>query len=149
MSNALLVFEVPGEPVGKGRPIVGRSFGGGHPVLRTPSKTIRYESDIAVFAAQAMAGRPLLEGPLWMHVTAFFARPKSQPKKNPPIWVTKKPDSSNILKAAEDALNGVAYVDDVQIADSRIVRRFCDDNRPRLVVSIGKLDDAGQPCQSH
>ena len=72
-----------------------------------------------------------------MHVTAFFQPPKSAPKSRPLCWVTKKPDGSNVLKAVEDALNGVVYRDDCQIADSRIVRRYGD--RPRVVVSIGLL----------
>lgn len=139
-SVASLVFEVPGEPTGKGRHrTVARKGKGGKTYLAniTLDKTVRYESDVAVFAAQAMAGRPLLEGALWMQVTAFFQPPKSAPKRNPLCWVTKKPDGSNVLKAVEDALNGVVYRDDAQVADVRIVRRY--DARPRVVVSIGLL----------
>jgi Holliday junction resolvase RusA-like endonuclease len=146
---AALVFEVPGEPVGKGRHrTVARRGAGGKTFLAniTPEKTVRYESDVAVFAAQAMAGRPLLQGPLWMHLTAFYARPKSHPKHNPPQWVTKKPDASNVLKAVEDALNGVAYRDDSQLADARVLKRWSE--RPRIVVSIGQLTGDGTLCQT-
>lgn len=143
---ASLVFEVPGEPVAKGRPEAKRRKGKGGKVYVaqiTPEKTVRYESTVALFAAQAMAGRPLLDGPLWMHVTAFFDRPKTHAKLiAPPRWVTKKPDSSNVLKAVEDALNGVAYADDSTVAHSEIKRLWCDDGRPRVVVSIGRLEVA-------
>jgi Holliday junction resolvase RusA-like endonuclease len=150
MSHAKLTFEVPGEPCGKGRHrAVNRKGRGGKTFLAmlTPDKTIRYESEVALFAAQAMAGRPLLEGPLWTHVTAFYGRPKSHAKMNPqPQWVTKKPDASNVLKALEDAMNGVVYRDDCLLADVRVVRRW--DDRPRVVVSIGLLDEDGRTCQT-
>jgi Holliday junction resolvase RusA-like endonuclease len=142
---ARLVFEVPGQPAAKLRPKAARrkKRGGATYIAQiTPEKTIRYESDVALFGAQAMAGRPLLDGALWMHVSAFFTRPKSHAKmKEPPVYVTKKPDGSNVLKAIEDGLNGVAYLDDAIVADSRIVRRWCNDGRPRVVVSIGQLTD--------
>lgn len=145
MSVAKLVFEVPGEPVAKGRPEAKRRRGRGgatYVAQITPARTIRYESTVALFGAQAMAGRPLLEGPLWMVVTAMFARPKAHAKLAvKPRYVTKKPDSSNVLKAIEDGLNGVAYADDCTVAHSEIKRVWCDDDRPRVVVSIGTLTD--------
>lgn len=144
-SPARLVFEVPGEPVAKGRQQSKRRTGKGGKVYLaqiTPAKTIRYESDVALFAAQAMAGRPLLDGPLWMTVVALFQRPKAHERMKPaPVWVTKKPDSSNVLKAIEDGMNGVVYGDDSLVASSEIKRRWCDDGRPRVVVSIGQLTD--------
>ena len=36
----------------------------------------------------------------------------------------KKPDSDNILKAVADALNGVAYHDDVQVLDMHITKIY-------------------------
>lgn len=142
---AALVFEVPGEPVAKGRQESKRRRGKEGKVYIaqiTPEKTVRYESTVALFAAQAMAGRAMLDGPLWMFVTAYFTRPKKHEKMiQRPRWVTKKPDSSNVLKAAEDALNGVVYADDSIVAHSEIKRLWCDDGRPRIVVSIGQLTD--------
>lgn len=53
-------FHIPGQPVGKGRPRIGKV--GAHARMFTPAKTVSYESTVALFAAQAMAGRPLLPG---------------------------------------------------------------------------------------
>lgn len=56
-------------------------------------------------------------------------------KSNPKFWNgradTKKPDSSNILKAVEDALNGIAYVDDSQAFET-LCRAF-----PRVPYGCG------------
>ena len=144
MTNAhsapLLVFEVPGEPAGKGRPRFAR-VGGGMRAF-TPEKTANYEAMMSWYAQAAMAGRPLLEGPLWVHVSAFFAIPASWPKAKIAlaraglVYATKKPDFDNIAKML-DGLNGVAFGDDAQIADGRIIKRYSE--RPRIVVSIGLL----------
>ena len=53
-------FHIPGQPVGKGRPRIGKV--GAHARMFTPAKTVNYESTVALFAAQAMAGRALLTG---------------------------------------------------------------------------------------
>jgi Holliday junction resolvase RusA-like endonuclease len=146
MTEAVLTFEIHGEPVGKGRPIAGRSFGAGkHITMRTPAKTASYEAQVKWFAAQAMAGKPLLEGPLWMHIAAFFQLPKSATKKlraaiadgTDAGYVTKSPDASNIAKSVEDGMNGIVYHDDAQLSDIRVIRRYAE--KPRVVVSIGRL----------
>ena len=87
------------------------------------------------------AHAPLFEGALELNVIAFFARPKSHPKANPPKWVTKKPDASNLMKAVEDAMNGVVYKDDSQFAIVRMVRVY--DDRPRIAITIAELAKYG------
>ncbi|HBP6366832.1 TPA: RusA family crossover junction endodeoxyribonuclease, partial [Pseudomonas aeruginosa] len=49
-----VMFTVPGEPVGKGRPRIGRV--GAHARMFTPAKTANYEGLIAHSGQQAMAG---------------------------------------------------------------------------------------------
>ena len=46
----------------------------------------------------------------------------------------KKPDNDNVVKIIQDALNLVAYHDDVQIVDCQL-RKFYSD-RPRVEVTI-------------
>ena len=58
--NAAVSFTVPGSPVGKGRPRIGRV--GAHSRMFTPHKTAAYEGLVAHAGQQAMAGRPLIEG---------------------------------------------------------------------------------------
>jgi Holliday junction resolvase RusA-like endonuclease len=144
MGCALITFEVPGEPMGKGR---HRSFvdkGKGAVVHVADRETDSYERTVKWIARQAMGRqgvRELLDGPLWMHVTAFMAAPKTLHKRlhaGEVIYATKKPDFDNVGKIIGDALNKVLYADDAQVVDGRVVKRF--DMLPRVVVSIGRLD---------
>lgn len=124
----IVSFVVPGAPVGKGRPRATRR--GKHIQLYTPEETANYESLVALAASQAMAGRGLYAGPVVLQLDIHMAVPKSWSKKAkaaaladiaPPM---KKPDSDNVIKAICDALNGVVWVDDVQVVDSITRKRY-------------------------
>lgn len=126
----IVEFFVPGEPVGKGRPRVGKV--GQHARLFTPAKTANYEGLIAHAASQAMAGRSLVNGPVLVELRMGLAIPQSASKKRKSamaagqIMPTKKPDMDNVIKAIFDGLNGVVWVDDVQVVDSIVRKRFAE-----------------------
>ena len=46
----------------------------------------------------------------------------------------KKPDLSNVQKAAEDAINGVVFLDDALIVSSYAMKRYSD--LPRVEVLV-------------
>jgi Holliday junction resolvase RusA-like endonuclease len=134
----VISFTVPGAPQGKGRPRVGRIAGQAR--MFTPQKTAAYEALIALAGQTAMAGRALLSGPVEMLVHIDFGIPKSYSAKKRAaalagmIRPTTKPDSSNVLKAIEDGLNGVVYVDDVQIVEHVISKRYAETPGVRVEV---------------
>ncbi|WP_411387917.1 RusA family crossover junction endodeoxyribonuclease [Pseudomonas aeruginosa] len=113
-----VMFTVPGEPVGKGRPRIGRV--GAHARMFTPAKTVAYEGLVAMAAQQAMAGRPLITRPclieIWMYhqVPASWSKRKRAQALAGEIAAMRKPDADNCLKAICDACNGVVWRDDVQ-----------------------------------
>ena len=121
-------FHIPGQPVGKGRPRIGKV--GPHARMFTPAKTVNYESTVALFAAQAMAGRALLTGPVNLQMRVDFPIPASWSMKKQraaeagQILPTVKPDSDNIVKAVCDAINGVVWKDDVQVVDLTVKKRY-------------------------
>ena len=121
-------FHIPGQPVGKGRPRIGKV--GAHARMFTPAKTVNYESTVALFAAQAMAGRALLTGPVNLQMRVDFPIPASWSIKKQraaeagEILPTVKPDSDNIVKAVCDAINGVVWKDDVQVVDLTLKKRY-------------------------
>lgn len=137
-----IAFEVPGEPVAKGR--ARASTFGGHIRMHTPQKTVNYESMVAMLAQQAMAGRAPLTGPVMLSVYAVFQPPKSWSKKlqqlnmETPQFVVKKPDFDNVIKALCDGMNGVVWVDDSQVAALGVCSKVYG-IRPRVEVTIESL----------
>lgn len=123
-----VVFTVPGEPVGKGRPRIGRV--GAHARMFTPPKTASYEGLIAHAGQQAMNGRALIEGPVMVEMDIALSIPQSMSKKRKAqalagqLFPTKKPDMDNVIKAIYDGLNGVVWKDDVQVVKAVVGKRY-------------------------
>jgi Holliday junction resolvase RusA-like endonuclease len=125
-----ITFSVPGAPVGKGRPRVGRV--GGHARLFTPQKTASYEGLVAHAAHAAMAGRPLLDQAVGVSlvlacpVPASWSQKKQRAALAGEIRPTSKPDVDNVVKAIFDGLNGVLWRDDVLVTDLSVAKRYSD-----------------------
>lgn len=128
----MITFFVDGKPQGKGRPRFARN------VVYTPKQTLEYEKLIA-----SCYSGDMLQGPLFVDITAFFSVPKSYSKamkkaiKNGEITPTKKPDADNIGKVVMDALNGVAYEDDKQVIDLRVSKKYSS-VAEGLMITIGE-----------
>ena len=132
-------FTVLGEPVGKGRPRFRST--GKFVQTYTPDKTVNFENLVKLEYRRQCGDRIFdKDTPIDMRITAYYSIPKSVSQKKRQMMLEhrirpiKKPDSSNVTKGIEDALNKVAYHDDTQIVDSQI-RRFYSDT-PRIVVTI-------------
>lgn len=116
-----IVFEIPGEPMGKARPRVvdGHAY--------TPSRTKAYEETVRLAYKQAVKDRPDGErfwdedAQLSIQIAAFYQLPKRVSRQMRGAMLSgkerpkKKPDLDNVLKIVADALNGLAYHDDSQI----------------------------------
>ncbi|MDH3661401.1 MAG: RusA family crossover junction endodeoxyribonuclease [Alphaproteobacteria bacterium] len=110
-----------------------------------PLKTENYQAKVSIFARDAMAGRPILTGPLRLHVRAFVSIPRTLAKcrldeiRRGLYHPCKRPDVTNIIKLAEDALHGIVFEDDKQVV------RGADDTgryfsfRPRLEIDVEPL----------
>lgn len=138
-----LFFTVMGEPVAKGRARRGR---GRH--VYTPEETVRFERRVALDAEIAMregcTKRPLLEGAVELVVDAFFA-PRKGAKHEAPVRKTTKPDASNTGKGIEDAMNGIVYVDDARICDTRCRKWWQVPGKPPCVeIRVTSLDGEWQ-----
>lgn len=118
--TALLAFRMDGLPRGQGRP--NATARGGFVTVYKAAKDRVYEKSVALVAKAAMGVREPYEGPLVLSLRFRLPIPKSATKAARALMAsgqvapTVKPDLSNALKAIEDAMNGVVYVDDVQIA---------------------------------
>ena len=88
-------------------------------------------------AIQAEFGKRLPAiGPIKLTVYAWFSRPKSEIRKTKPMPEyphIKKPDADNVLKAVMDALNGLAWHDDAQVASVTVEKMVCYGTEPPFV----------------
>lgn len=126
----MIEFVIPGEPVGKGRP---RAFHMGSGIrMHTPDKTARYENLVSLSAAAAMDGRAPIAGAVEVEIVLLTVPPASWSKKKRAaalageIRPTSKPDADNTLKAIADACNGVVWLDDKQITDVLLRKRYAE-----------------------
>jgi len=140
-------FEVLGNPQALKRHRTYTKGKGGRP-LPFPIKVDPSENDKADFLALAYEHTPNvpLKGPLYLRVVCEFPRPKShyrtgkfknQLKPHVPFWHTTRPDADNLLKFVADALDGVFFVDDNQIADCHIMKRYSE--TPKTIVIIEEI----------
>lgn len=85
----------------------------------TPERTVAFESQVAMFANRAMAGRAPTERPIAMKLTFVF-------EGDDGLWPTDVTDGDvdNLEKAIKDALNGIAYRDDRLVVELK-KRKIC------------------------
>jgi Holliday junction resolvase RusA-like endonuclease len=120
-------YVVEGTPVGKGRPKFARR--GKFVSTYTPTKTRTYEDTIKVAARQAMTIEPL-QTPVTVFVYISVPIPASYSKKRKEACLSgfekpmKKPDVDNVSKCFLDAMNGIVYVDDVQVISLHMTKVY-------------------------
>lgn len=108
-------------------------------------KTRRAETGIGWSAKNAMAGRALFEGPIELDIIINVTVPKSWPqkKRDAAHFVTQKPDIDNSAKLIADALNGIVWIDDKQISDLKVRRRYHQKDGAEILVT--ELDSEWTP----
>lgn len=130
----MVTIEIPGTPYAKKR---HRSAG-----RRTfnPPENVAYDRRVGMIAMQHF--RAPITGPVKLTILCTFEPPQSWSKKKAAAHVgryhTQKPDMDNLEKAVMDALNGIAYLDDKQVADK--VARKVWGPVARTVVQIEALE---------
>jgi Holliday junction resolvase RusA-like endonuclease len=131
-------FLVLGKPIGKGRPrfAKGRVF--------TPHETTVAEE--AVRSGWRESGQVRLpDGPVWLDVELGVTRPRghfttrgelSAEGQRNAFPHRQKPDVDNALKLICDALNTLAYADDVQIVTVNVRRRWSEAPFTRVAMGV-------------
>lgn len=141
------MIELPGEPIAKGRPRFravtardGRSFVNAY----TPAATRTFERALAMAAKVAMRGKPPMDGPLRVTVTASLGVPSSWSNRKRDaalagiVRPTSRPDGDNFQKIAWDALNSIIWHDDSQIVDGRVIKVYSE--QPALRIEVNRID---------
>ena len=141
----VLVIEVPGVPVPKGRPkfrSVHTKAGANFTTTYTPAKTRDYENLVKMAAGEVMMGRPPLTCPLELELELHLPIPASWSKRKQAaaacgaIRHTKKPDADNCLKSVKDALNEIVWKDDSQAVRIVLSKHYA--TTARAIVRIKK-----------
>jgi len=137
----MITITALGPPIGQPRQRHG--IVAGHVRNWTPTKHPVNAYKATIREAAASAGVTLLDGPVALLIVFVFPRPKNmvwKRKPMPSVWHVKTPDLDNCCKATMDALSGIAWRDDAQVADIRARKRIAaGDESPRTVVSIHHL----------
>lgn len=145
-------FEVRGTPVPQGS---GRTFVVAGRAVRatTTAPLLAWRGAIASEARAAMAGAPLMEGPVELEVEF---RPAVRPASHwlpanarrllralrleAPLWHAQAPDVDKLCRACLDALSGVVYADDRQVARLTASKRWpADGEAPGCRVRVSSL----------
>ena len=128
-----------GEPV----PMSHRSTGDGRrrylaPNARNASAALR----LAAQQAMQETGQPMFTGAVKLELLCEVAIPRSWSQKKQmrairgEIRVTTRPDITNILKLAEDAIKGVVWRDDSLVDEQHCRKRY--GAQPKIVITVSE-----------
>lgn len=112
----IVAFNIPGQPVAKGRLKFARR--GAHVVAYRPAATVRYENLAKMAATLGMrgvgptAGLMALMVSLNMQIPANWSNKRRALAAAGSIAATKRPDADNVLKWIKDGCNGIIWRDD-------------------------------------
>ena len=130
-------FEVSGDPVPQPRPRITTRGRHGHAYTPSDHPIHAYRAAIAEAAREAGAV-PTDTAPITLIVDLVWTRPKSHYRKSglredaPRL---PRADCSNCLKGIEDALNGVAWVDDTQVGKVVVEKSYGTEARTTVRIS--------------
>ncbi len=141
-----LQFRVPAVPVAQPRP---RAVMRGNHAGMAPPPNKHPIHDFRASVRQALAihyrGRPL-DGPLEMWLVFVMPRPQRLIWKTRPMpreWYSAaKNDWDNLGKGVSDAMNGLLYRDDGQLADVHVKRVIAaGDEQPHVEITVELLEE--------
>lgn len=138
-------FEFDIEPVEQARPRATR-FGKSIRIY-DPKKVTVFKRQLGRLARQAMQERCLkpFDGELTVRfefyrpVQASISRKERDRRLSGIHRPTVKPDLLNYIKALEDGLNGIIWIDDNRIVQIVAEKKYSD--RPHIVIEVNKVDE--------
>ena len=145
MTNEICFFAA-GRPAAQGSK---RHVGGGR-LIESSRQVGPWREIVRQAAIEAMAGRPPIEGPVYLVQVFALPRPKShygtgrnsgRVKRGAPSRPPVRPDLDKLARAVGDALTGVCYHDDAQIVNLRAAKYY--------VTPSGRLSVPGVEIRIH
>ncbi len=157
-------FVAIGKPEPAGSKTAGVIYRNGQPILKNgrPLVTTRdanpkakdWKQAVAFYARQAYRGE-LLRGPLRLTITFYRPRPKGHFNSKGSLnksgaaaeYPISKPDVLKQTRCVEDALSGVLYLDDAQIVDEHLFKRYGEPARCEVVVEAIGAPEPTEPAK--
>jgi Holliday junction resolvase RusA-like endonuclease len=138
-----ITFTVAGRPQQRGSKKAFQRQGGGRPLMvDANAKSGPWMAAVASAASEAVAGKALLEGPLSIDVTFHLKRPGTHFHKrksgnvlraDAPVYHASTPDADKLMRAIGDALSGVVYRDDSQLAVVTLVKYYTSSSEGAVI----------------
>lgn len=145
-------FFVPGIARSSGSKTYRGQSKRGKPILAPAGKFQKSWMDAMSWTFMRKFGRPvMIEGPVEFTAVFHTVRPDAhyrrrkgaitnEIKPNAPIYSTSTPDSDKMRRAAQDALSGLAYLDDKQVAIGHDSKPYVTDGQPPgAEITISKI----------
>jgi len=137
----LAAFFVHGVPVSQGSKELVRTMSGGRMITRMIESTDKgakrrletWRNAIGWAAKVRYRGKPV-SGPLIVELHFRLVRPPSSSRLEPDI----KPDLSKLIRAVEDALTGILWIDDCQIVQLDATKGYAKETG--VGVAVQQLD---------
>jgi Holliday junction resolvase RusA-like endonuclease len=145
-------FVVPGIPQTAGSKRAIPLMRNGRPICRANGVPIvnviddnpkgRAWRSIIVDAARSCISEPL-RAPVRLSVIFKMPRPRNHYrvrngvsilKKNAQIWHTNRPDVTKLARCLEDALTGVAWHDDAQICEQKLLKIYSENPGAEVII---------------
>lgn len=144
------------QPAGSKRAFIFNPKDGGEPrasVTDANAKSRPWKYAVATSAREVYHGS-LLTGALRVTMTFYRCRPRShygsganagRVKASAPAYPGTKPDALKLARGVEDALSHVVYVDDAQIVDEYLFKRWCENGEPaRTEIMIEEMKEGSE-----
>ncbi|OMD69177.1 hypothetical protein BSK48_17015 [Paenibacillus odorifer] len=138
----MIKFTVYGAPVAQGR--ARATTATGFVKMYDPAKSKHYKDYVRLASREYAPSQPL-QGALGLEVIAY--RPltsvirkslkKAAAAEKGEILPTTKPDADNYLKGITDALKNIMWIDDSQVVEATVKKRYSA--KPRIEISIWEV----------
>ena len=129
----MIEFTVQGKPQPKQRP----RFSNGR--VYTPTQTKSYEALVG-WKCREVYKQPPTDKPVTVALEINLALPKTT-KNRIGDWCMKNQDIDNIGKVILDSLNGIAYLDDKQVVELNVTKKW--NSSDYVVVKIREVNNDG------
>ena len=142
--TARVAFDVAGLPVPQGNLRAGLIAGRARIINSGPKFGPLHAWRGAIATEARAATHELLAGPVEVRVTFRLPRPAGHSGKrgllaSAPAFPVRKPDADKLGRALLDALTGVVFLDDAQVVDLVVRKRYADiGQQPGAAVEVSE-----------